>query len=66
MTWTACGFPVHDDYHSTKALRIVFFCVFATIPIILRPIVKVAGLATWGGDDVTIMMAYVRADFPFQ
>ncbi|KAF6843228.1 CFEM domain-containing protein [Colletotrichum musicola] len=58
QTWTACGFPTHDDFHLTKALRISFFCIFATVPFILRFIVKIAGLTTWGPDDVTILFAY--------
>ncbi|KAF6804969.1 hypothetical protein CSOJ01_09812 [Colletotrichum sojae] len=62
QTWTACGFPTHDDFHLTKALRISFFCIFATIPFILRSIVKIARLTVWGPDDVTILFAYVSVN----
>ncbi|KAK1671717.1 hypothetical protein BDP55DRAFT_675237 [Colletotrichum godetiae] len=59
ITQTECGFPVEDDFAAVKIVRLVLFFTLATIAIILRLVVKIARISSWGLDDSTIVLAYV-------
>ncbi|OHE92445.1 CFEM domain-containing protein [Colletotrichum orchidophilum] len=59
ITTTECGFPTTNDFAVIKIIRIVLFLVLPTLAIILRLIVKIARISTWGADDTTIVLAYI-------
>nr|XP_036578536.1 CFEM domain-containing protein [Colletotrichum truncatum]KAF6785831.1 CFEM domain-containing protein [Colletotrichum truncatum] len=58
LTWTACGFPVEDDFETTKIPRLLLFLLLATPSIIFRVIVKLSRISSWGADDAFILIAY--------
>lgn len=59
LTWTVCQYPLSNEVPKTKVVRMVLFAVLPTLSIILRIVVKVARLSTWGWDDYSILLAYV-------
>lgn len=61
ITWTACGFPDHDEYTKTMPVRTNLFVFLPTLSFVLRMVVKGARLSSWGADDTTIVVAYVSA-----
>ncbi|KAK1720270.1 uncharacterized protein BDZ83DRAFT_551033, partial [Colletotrichum acutatum] len=59
ITQTECGFPVEDDFAAVKIIRLVLFFTLPTFAIIIRMVVKIARISSWGHDDSTILLTYI-------
>ncbi|TDZ25400.1 Satratoxin biosynthesis SC1 cluster protein 4 [Colletotrichum orbiculare MAFF 240422] len=57
--WTACNFPLHDEFPATRVPRIALSVLLPTVSIVLRVSVKVARISPWGADDATMIVAYL-------
>ncbi|EQB55670.1 CFEM domain-containing protein [Colletotrichum gloeosporioides Cg-14] len=57
-TWSACGFPLENDFTSTAVPRLVMFFVLPTLSIIIRLVVKFSRVSAWGADDLMILITF--------
>lgn len=64
-TQTACGVPPAQHHNFMQWFRAVFFAL-PSFFVAVRVVNKSLKLSTWGWDDTTIMVAYVRSHSPYR
>ncbi|KAF4834265.1 Satratoxin biosynthesis SC1 cluster protein 4 [Colletotrichum tropicale] len=57
-TWSACRFPLENDFTSTAVPRLVMFFVLPTLSMIIRMVVKFSRVSLWGADDLMILITF--------
>ncbi|KAK2731702.1 CFEM domain-containing protein [Colletotrichum kahawae] len=57
-TWSACGFPLENDFTSTAVPRLAMFFVLPTLSIFIRMVVKFSRVSVWSADDLMILITF--------